>query len=58
MDGFGRTDGRTGSVANRRLQREEGKRKGEKVALYSAAAAAICQTLPLEDYLQGNPVAF
>ena len=60
MDGW--MDGRTGSVANRRLS--EGKRrkvgadgkvksqgKGEKVALYSAAA--ICQTPSAEEGITG-----
>ena len=51
-------DGRTGSVANRRLskgKRRDGKvksqGKGEKVALYSAAA--ICQTPSAEEGITG-----
>ena len=54
-------DGRTGSVANRRLskgERRDGKvksqGKGEKVALYSAAA--ICQTPSAEEGITGRLV--
>ena len=57
-------DGRTGSVANRRLSKGKGRQVGtdgkvksqgkrEKVALYSAAA--ICQTPSAEEGLQGDP---